>query len=316
MRIFPFNKRLFQLVACATIAGLAPASIPKAAAQSDRTEIGRADFFKPGIAPVRDTGAYDVTVVYFMDYQCPACRKHDGDIARVLKEDPRVRMIYRDTPIFGPKSEAAARAAIASQFQGKHGPFHRSLMQTSGGTDDAAIRAAARKAGVDWTRLQRDLEKRKGEIDRLIDWNMALSEAAGISGTPAFVVGETLADGALSYRGLKAEIADARAKGVKLGAGEPAAKPVAANPEPEADQPQPIPPNPEAEPQAASPEEAAAPEPVLARSTPRTAKDAAEKDEKPEPARSLPSWLAAVLVIALVASGTFISIRRKWSGKR
>jgi protein-disulfide isomerase len=41
--------------------------------------------------------------------------------------------------------------------------------------------------------------------------NMRLSEAAGISGTPAFIVGDKLADGAFDYAGLKGEIGDARA---------------------------------------------------------------------------------------------------------
>ena len=178
---------------------------------SAEASIGKADFFKPGLAPVRENGPYDVTIVYFMDYQCPACRKFTPDVSRALKEDRRVRVIYRDTPIFGARSETAARLAIASQFQGRHEAFHHALMTSEGQLDEAALRAAADKAGVDWARLQRDLEARSDEIDRLIAWNSDLSLAAGISGTPAFVIGETLADGALDYKGLKAEIADARA---------------------------------------------------------------------------------------------------------
>lgn len=147
-----------------------------------------------------------------MDYQCPACRKYTPDVARVLSEDRKLRVIYRDTPIFGPRSERAARLAIASQWQGRHSAFHHALMTSKGALDEAALKAAANKAGVDWDRLERDLKARGGEIDRLIERNQALSLAAGISGTPAFVIGETLADGALDYRGLKAEIAEARAR--------------------------------------------------------------------------------------------------------
>jgi protein-disulfide isomerase len=174
-------------------------------------EITKADFFKPGLAPVRSKGAYDVTVVYFMDYQCPVCRQRTDDYARVFSEEPKVRVIYRDTPIFGPQSEVAARLAIASQFQGKHEAFHLALMRTKGRLTDAAIREAAAKAGVNWARLQKDLAAHKAQIEAQIEMNVRLSKAAGISGTPAFIVGDTLADGAFDYANLKGQIADVRA---------------------------------------------------------------------------------------------------------
>lgn len=185
-------------------------SAPKG--DSGEFSIGREDFFVPELAPVRQTGPYDVTIVYFMDYQCPACRKHTPDVARALKEERRVRVIYRDTPIFGARSQQAARAAIASQFQGRHQAMHQALMTADMPLDDAAIRAAAEEAGVDWARLQRDLKTRGDEIDTQIAWNLELSSAAGIAGTPAFVIGDTLANGALDYASLKTEIADARAE--------------------------------------------------------------------------------------------------------
>ena len=138
-------------------------------------EITKADFFKPGIAPTRLKGAYDVTVVYFMDYQCPVCRAHTNDYARVFSEDPKVRVIYRDTPIFGPQSETAARLAIASQFQGKHEAFHLALMRSKGRLTDATIREAAAKAGVNWARLQKDLATRRKQIDAQISGTEGVS---------------------------------------------------------------------------------------------------------------------------------------------
>ncbi len=197
---------LFLALASAPLIG-APALSGAATA----AEITKADFFKPGIAPVRVKGAYDVTVVYFMDYQCPVCRARTNDYARVFSEDPKVRVIYRDTPIFGAQSESAARLAIASQFQGKHEAFHLALMRSKGRLTDATIRQAAATAGVNWARLQKDLAARRKQIDAQIQLNMRLSEAAGISGTPAFIVGDALADGAFDYANLKGQIADARA---------------------------------------------------------------------------------------------------------
>ena len=191
-------------------------------------DIAKEDFFEPGLAPVHGPKSYDLTIVYFMDYQCPACRKHTPDVTRALKEERGIRVIYRDTPIFGPRSEAAARVAIASQFQGKHEAMHQALMRSPMPLDEQALKAAAKKAGVDWARLQRDLEKRGGEIDRQISRNMELSRATGIAGTPAFIVGDYLANGVLDYEGMKGTIADAR----KSTRSNPSAPP-----EPEADAP-------------------------------------------------------------------------------
>lgn len=175
-------------------------------------DISKEDFFREGSAPVRKPANYDVTILYFMDYQCPSCRQYTPDVTRVLAEDRKVRVIYRDTPLLGERSEQAARAAIASAFQGKHERFHHALMTTKGPIDEVALRGAAEKAGIDWARLQRDLVTRKAEIQGTIERNIQLSEATGIAGTPAFVVGDSLANGALDYAGLKGMIADARSE--------------------------------------------------------------------------------------------------------
>lgn len=193
---------------------LAPAHL-SAQVREDEMAVGpnieKEDFFRPGIAPVRAPAGYDLTIVYFMDYQCPTCRRYTPDVARVLAEDQRIRVIYRDTPIISDLSTVAARAAIASSFQGRHEAFHHALMMTKGQLTEDGIRAAATSAKVDWARLQRDLKTRGEAIDLQIGRNVELAVATGILGTPAFIVGERLSNGALDYASLKAEIADARA---------------------------------------------------------------------------------------------------------
>lgn len=190
-------------------------------------EIEKEDYFRPGIAPVHAPRGYDVTIVYFMDYQCPSCRQYTPDVARVLAEDRRVRIIYRDTPIISDMSTVAARAAIASAFQGRHAAFHHALMMSKGRLTEAGIRAAAATAGVDWPRLQRDLKARGDDIDLQIGRNTELAVAVGVLGTPAFIIGDRQSNGALNYAALKAEIADARAAGGTARAEPAAVVPVA-----------------------------------------------------------------------------------------
>ncbi|MFT3966062.1 MAG: DsbA family protein [Sphingobium sp.] len=106
--------------------------------------------------------------MFFTDYQCPFCREMHPVLEALLREDPKVKLVYRDWPIFGAASVEAARAAIASQYQGKHAEFNRALMQSHGKLSSESIRAAANRAGIDWTRLRTDLNTYSVEIDQTL----------------------------------------------------------------------------------------------------------------------------------------------------
>lgn len=200
-------------ILAAVAAGLLFAAAPSAAGDAlvaPGALIEKEDFFKPGIAPQIAPRGHDVTVVYFFDYACPQCRRYTPDVERVMREDRRLRWIYRDVPEISPLSRVAARVAIAAQWQNRHHAFHRALMLSQGRLSERSIRAAADKVGLDWARLQRDLKARGRAIEDQIDRNLELSAEAGFRGTPAFIVGDVQADGVLNYAALKAEIADAR----------------------------------------------------------------------------------------------------------
>lgn len=295
-------KTLLGLLAMlATIPSIASAAQDEIATGPN---IEKAEYFRRSLAPERTAPGDALTIVYFMDYQCPACRRFTPDVSRVLKQDRRIRVIYRDTPIFGPRSMAAARVAIASQFQGKHEALHAALMATKLPLDDIALRSAADAAGVDWARLQRDLSSHGAEIDALIARNLELSEAAGVSGTPGFIIGQTLFDGALNEAQLKAEIADARSA-LKPSAGpqEKAIVKPAVTPPPAADAPVP----------AAA--ETKVPTPVAARPAPIFVKDrTAQQQSAPESRGALP-WLW--LALAAIAVGILgLAIARRWRSGR
>jgi len=178
-------------------------------------EVSEADFFTPGLAPVRNGRGYDVTAVYFMDYACPSCRRYTPDVERVMREDRRVRWIYRDIPSISPHSTTAARVALAAAFQGKHEAFHLALMTSKGQLSPDTIRAAGLRAKLEWKRLDRDVRPRRAAIDRQLERNAVPPSATGIDVTPAFIIGRSQSNGALEYKDLKAEIADARRKALR-----------------------------------------------------------------------------------------------------
>lgn len=180
------------------------------AAQSEG-QLTREMFTEDRTAPRVQPAEYDLTIVKYTDYQCPYCRQAHVALQQLVAEDRRIRIIYRDWPIFGAPSVTAARLAIASKWQGKHAQFHDALMRTPGRLSDANIRAAADRAGVDWARLQRDLQAHEAEIDSLLDRNSEQAAQLGLQGTPGFIIGTYLIPGGLDLAGLREAVREARA---------------------------------------------------------------------------------------------------------
>src|SRR5690606_18407885 len=98
-------------------------------------------------------GNADLTVVMFTDYQCPACRKADPALRAALARDGNVRVVYKDWPVFGERSEYAAKVALAAHRQGIYCAVHHALMNAPS-LDHAALREVIVRAGGDWTQLQ------------------------------------------------------------------------------------------------------------------------------------------------------------------
>ena len=185
----------------------AEAEAQAAAAQAALTEQRDALVSDPG-APVMGNPEGDVTLVEFFDYNCPYCRRAAATVEALIEADPDLRVVYREFPILGEDSVAAARASLAANMQGGYAAFHSALMAAPGRVDDAAIDAAAAEAGLDLAKLREDMDA--PEVDAHIEGSMRLAEALGIGGTPAFVVGANLVPGAVEEAELAALIAAER----------------------------------------------------------------------------------------------------------
>ena len=161
----------------------------------------------PG-SPVGGNLKGDVTIVEFFDYRCPYCKQVAPSIARLLKEDTKLRFVYKEFPILGPESVVAARAALAAHAQGKYAPMHDALMGQRGNLDEATIMRAAGEAGLDVNRLKADMKK--PEIEEQIQKVYQLARALNINGTPAFIVGDRIVPGAVDLETLKTLVRQAR----------------------------------------------------------------------------------------------------------
>jgi len=161
-------------------------------------------------APTAGNPKGDVTIVAFLDYNCPYCKKSAPDLARVVKEDGRIRVVYKDWPILTEASVFGARLALGAQYQGRYQLVHDTLMAIPGrGISKDEMLKAVQGSGVDLDRLQADLDAHAGDIGALIKRNNAQAESLGLQGTPTYLVGPLLAS-TLDYASFKRAIAEAR----------------------------------------------------------------------------------------------------------
>lgn len=145
----------------------------------------------------------DVTVVEFYDYACPYCKASVGPLDRLTKEDPKVRVVYRELPILGPHSVTAARLALAASKAGRFRQFY-DAMYAAGRPNPQTLAAAARAAGIPAE------PPADPAIEAEIRRNMQLAGQLGATGTPLFVVGDRVLNSAVGYDGLKKAVKDAR----------------------------------------------------------------------------------------------------------
>ena len=162
----------------------------------------------PGAVGGNPDGA--ITVVEFTDYNCGFCRSSVADLNRLMASEKDVRIVYRELPILSATSRDAARWALAAAKQGKHKAFHDAMF-AAGPASEQTITAAARRAGLDMARAAKDAASE--EINAEIERNLAMMQQIGFSGTPTFIIGDQMLEGALGYDALKAAVEKARKKG-------------------------------------------------------------------------------------------------------
>jgi protein-disulfide isomerase len=160
--------------------------------------------------PVLGNPQGDLTVVEYFDYQCPYCKKLAPEIAQVVREDGKIRLVLKDWPIFGAVSKAAAELALAAKYQNKYQDAHDALIGAKEKLSDANIPELLTKAGVDVEKAKQDLQAHQKTIEDLLIHNNAQADAFGFQGTPGFIVGFFRVPAVVEMKVFKQIIADAR----------------------------------------------------------------------------------------------------------
>lgn len=136
----------------------------------------------------------DITVVEFFDYNCGYCKRGMPEIQKLIENDNRVRVVFKELPILSKGSDEAAHAALAAKRQGKYWEFHQAMMSTKGQANEASALKVAENLGLDIAKFKADMKSNEvtGEIDEM----KSLAKNMGISGTPHFLVGDKSIPGA------------------------------------------------------------------------------------------------------------------------
>ena len=91
-----------------------------------------------------------------------------------IKSDPNVRVVYKDWPILAASSVLEAKAALATNYQGRY-----QLAISVRPATKEAVKAAVQAAGIDIERLNKDLAAHNDEIEATLRRDNAEAEALG-----------------------------------------------------------------------------------------------------------------------------------------
>jgi protein-disulfide isomerase len=156
---------------------------------------------------------YNATIVEFFDYSCGYCKKAQAVLEEFIKQDQKVRIIYKEFPILGQASEEMSKVSIAVNIinPASYKKFHDALMQSSAHSKDEAIKIAE-SFGISATKIESTLKNENSKIEKIIQDNRILASSIGVNGTPGFIIGEELIPGITDVDSLKNKIQAVRSK--------------------------------------------------------------------------------------------------------
>jgi protein-disulfide isomerase len=168
-----------------------------------------------GDSPRRGPDTAPVTIVTFGDFECRFCVKGHRTMERLHEHyGDQLRFVYKHNPLsFHSHAFIAARASMAAHAQGKFWAFHDGLYSLDADFDEKALRALAKRVGLDLRKYDKAMNSIS--LDAQIEKDLSLGMKLGVSGTPAYFVNGRPLEGALpelQFRMLiEEELARARA---------------------------------------------------------------------------------------------------------
>lgn len=153
----------------------------------------------------------EFTVVEFFDYRCGYCKVVAPEMVKLMQENPDVRFVFKEFPIFGEVSETAARIALTAEGKTKGLQLYKAWMEDRG-LDEAALDRHLIEAGLDPAAVRKAAAS--PAITEQLNDVRTLAQALGLQGTPAFIIGDYVIPGA-DLDAVKAALAKVKGQNLK-----------------------------------------------------------------------------------------------------
>jgi len=172
---------------CSPEEAAGPGAEAAAGAPADETTIARVHFDlkeAPSIGP--ETAP--VTLVEFIDYQCPFCARAHATVEQlVAKYAGKLRVLFVQNPLsFHADAALAAQAALAAADQGRFRSLHNLLLVSPTRLKPQDLVLHASQAGLDATAMEVALSS--GAFVPKVQADIAIAERIGVTATPYFFV--------------------------------------------------------------------------------------------------------------------------------
>jgi len=178
--------------------------------QATAIEAQKTAIFESMADPVLGNPDGSATIVEFFDYNCGFCQRAMEDMMSMMEQDPELKFVLKEFPILGPESEEAHRVALAFQdlMPEQYPQFHLRLLGFDGRANEESAMRIATDLGAEEAELRAQMDD--PSIAERVRANYALANELGISGTPAYVIGDEVISGALGESVLTTKVANVR----------------------------------------------------------------------------------------------------------
>ena len=151
-----------------------------------------------------------IQLIEFFDYNCGYCKRAYGDMAKLIEEEPELKVILKEFPVLGQGSVEAAQVAVAvnSIAPEKYLEFHEALLLSRGQANLA--KAIETAVGIGLTEEDLKAALATDEAGQTIEEVYTLANRLGLTGTPSYVVGDEVVMGAVGYDQLKSKLVSLR----------------------------------------------------------------------------------------------------------
>ncbi|HEY0705296.1 MAG TPA: thioredoxin domain-containing protein [Polyangia bacterium] len=139
-------------------------------------------------APVKGNPAAPVTIVEFVDYECPHCKRVQPVLRSVLDEyKDEVKVVFKHYPLSAhANARLAAEGAVAAHKQGKFWAFNDKVWAISESLTPAGLEQIAKEVGLDVAKWRTDMES--AEVQARVDRDRSEGQGLGIDHTPTIYV--------------------------------------------------------------------------------------------------------------------------------